>query len=1126
MEEEDFGATLGWRDIEVEEPQPPKPVDPNNLNDLLGWEVPKETISANDLTKPEHMAVIRDYMYERFGVDEYRDVSDDELANDYLNNMRGYSAGNLVRAGNELAWLNNISDDEGKMATAGAAYKLFEDMENLYTGDTTLGERIGGTGDYLRTSIFDLSNLVSFGVGKVAVGAGSKAATKLAQKAAMSAFTKKMAKGATAAVAKKTADKIFAKTIQKAATTTVKRSAVKEVAAAAVTDSALAIGTDYAFQEGMIRTGNQEEFSKVQSGLSALGGLIGGAIQLGSIAVRGTSGLAMPKEVFTPANNFGVIDPLKSTLKKVVERGNWKDRVAKGKELKDLDTDFFIKLLLGEDGDDGFEGLAHILSKEGYIWKPEMQDDRLSYWMADILAKVPEKQGKEFIKEIETGLGITVKDLKNGVKVGGMEAFANIFAKKISQQGQVLNSLSQVAKILGKPVEALTNADVAMTNLGHSLARGLGNVTPTGVEKFAKELSKRGATVQNNIIKLMVSSPATTAPNIIGYTANALVNVTSDLGLALIHSPKAALELLLLGSGDSTSAVKAITGALWQRAKNTIDPDTTYDAFMSYANLRPAQMSQITSVINGGVENVGKTIKDMGFNPDELIIGGARVGAISQDVVDFFGKWSGMDAQDVYTKSQEFVYQLDKSLRLNFNQGWSQFMADPNVAKNMASLAYKQAESKAVYETLRSISSKSFKGSGVIGELAGLLEDVRKIPAIGLTLPFGKFFNNTIAIMSDSAGLSLIGKAIGLNKERSGLELFARAAVGWGVVASMVPREMEYQKANLKWDERLDPQTGAVISDEYNFPISAHKAMARLIAIHRMEGEEASATLAEQIGANLMGQLTRQLQETGDGFYELLKNTLTNPADFLPNTAEAMGKIVSKIGSAATRPLDVVNSSVGVLRGADFSVMDRRQGNKIINDSIRYMDQIIALATGDIQEERHMAATGTQEALPSKFVGVRENIAQTNVEKMMNRIGAPSWKLSSYTGAPEADNAYNRLFFKNADRMARLLINQPKWNNGAWNTETRKSKVDALLKEAKDMTVGVMKLKTSGTKEDSFGRMVEIGEANSKTAIAKALKEMEIELGEDMPEFDDLNSFQLDMLESYLDFHSKVLELR
>ena len=70
--------------------------------------------SANDLVEDKFYKPIENYMHLRFGVDKYRDYSREELINKFLNNMRGFSGGNSVRAINEISFLNSYDPEDDR----------------------------------------------------------------------------------------------------------------------------------------------------------------------------------------------------------------------------------------------------------------------------------------------------------------------------------------------------------------------------------------------------------------------------------------------------------------------------------------------------------------------------------------------------------------------------------------------------------------------------------------------------------------------------------------------------------------------------------------------------------------------------------------------------------------------------------------------------------------------------------------------------------------------------------------------------------------------------------------------------------------------------------------------------
>ena len=91
-------------------------------------EIVPGSYSQNDLTDDRYFGSIERYMEKRFGIDEFRNYSKEEVVNKFLNNMRGFSGGNSTRAINEVAFLNSLGEDEEQLAAVGEAYALFENM--------------------------------------------------------------------------------------------------------------------------------------------------------------------------------------------------------------------------------------------------------------------------------------------------------------------------------------------------------------------------------------------------------------------------------------------------------------------------------------------------------------------------------------------------------------------------------------------------------------------------------------------------------------------------------------------------------------------------------------------------------------------------------------------------------------------------------------------------------------------------------------------------------------------------------------------------------------------------------------------------------------------------------------
>lgn len=92
------------------------------------------TYTQDDMVEDDNMySIIENFMYDRYGKDEFMNNSREQIVDKFLNNRRGVSAGNTVRGLYEWDYINDIKGDEDKMARAAAAYHLYENMANLFS---------------------------------------------------------------------------------------------------------------------------------------------------------------------------------------------------------------------------------------------------------------------------------------------------------------------------------------------------------------------------------------------------------------------------------------------------------------------------------------------------------------------------------------------------------------------------------------------------------------------------------------------------------------------------------------------------------------------------------------------------------------------------------------------------------------------------------------------------------------------------------------------------------------------------------------------------------------------------------------------------------------------------------
>lgn len=1119
------------------------PTEVSAPKDLSG-----EVYSESNLVEDRFFYPIQDYMVERYGT-HMKDETRDEVVSQYVNNMRGFNGGNSWRSLAEISYLNGISDKPESVMKAGQAYEIFDNMQGL-GGETSWGEKGAILWDYTRSTVLDPVNLLSLGVGKVATGTGFKAGSQVALFAAKQTYKKELALRAVAGVvdeagkkaAQEAAEKIFTSTgleatakvneqiakrqaIEAAATTTFQRmtskTALKEAAITGTFEGAISAGTDYLYQDAMLRTKVQDEYNAYQTGLAGVVGLVAGGLSAMASNVRtGASGLIAPTPFKTSTKGATVISTVVNQTASITPAptgaisppaGNWLKDIAKGTELRDQDTEFFVKMLLG-DKDKGLKGLATVLAEDGYGWIPRNPDDKISNWVGDIIKESDPQDAKKFIDDFTAATGITMDE----GKALTIESFGNTFKKKISDSGTVLNAMKQVQDILGRKAKDMTVEDYAAFVLAGVVPKSNGTIEKAG-EAIGKALStainRDVPDFQNNIVRLMVSNLSTTALNVAGYTTMTALNSATDVVRATLLGGLAGVKLVTNPAEAKKLGISAysIIQNQMTKAKNILDPNTTYDTFLQYSQVRPDIMRQLTSIDSVGPKglDLDKPIWSMKIDK----------------AVDTIQKFAFVQAQDGYTKSFEFTSQLDKFLRRpeeegGFGMSWNEFFSKKDHPAKMMTEKFAALEAMAVDETLKTTFGKSYKGTGALGEIATVIEDARKIPGIGLLVPFGRFFNNTVATAYDLTAVGpLMSKYLGSQKTKLESELWAKGLVSWTLIGALAVREKDFMDKGLAWNEEIDPITGAVLDQRYSFPYGALKAIAR-VAAHKYYNEETPAQLAKQVYEQFVGQLTRQLGDTGTGFANiataLLSDEGTSLSQILSDTA---GTIVSQAASGITRPLEPLNTLAGLTRDEQFYTPDRKQGTKWANDSFRYFDQMIAIFSGEsIAPPKYSAAEGKPRVQTSRLVSTNRETYLSNTERVMNMISKPTWDEDIKSLSPLANNRYGQLFNQIVDIGAGKLLQDPKWKDG--DLESRQILFKKLAESAMKSTKAYMSRLAANSGDRVLLKMIDL----SSAGMLKIQRTM-ADLAKKDPGFDkdfsELSEDQLDVLEGALKYREE-----
>ena len=1093
-------------------------------------------LSPSDLVEDEDsLRKIKTYMLKRFGVGVNDKYNDKQIVDMFVNKMRRYRAGQSVVTLGETAWLARASEDDRHAAAN--AYSAFDRLGNVFGDQNTLWEKIDGVGDYLRAAIIDPVNLVSFGAGRFIAGAGIKKAASMAQALALKEVEKQQVKhGREKAL--EMGQEVAKKYMDNAASLAPK----KEIGTAAATDAAFSVGVDVAYQNGMINSMQQEEYSGLQTGLSALGALVGGGLSAATIAARkATKDSAITpatdvKEKFNAAKKAAMTRVgtglkksaailVNDTLKVKAGKGHG---TAKRVGLKGgvLERNFFTRFLFGNDDIKKgpiMAGFVENLHKHGVEYAgPRFDGDGFTNWLTDVIkgsgdikafGQVYKTYEDAFnflgkadrdvlIPDYNKALKKHAKDL--GIKPEQMleeeklEFFANRIAFLASDGAKFLQGLGTAAKRMrAKGGNLEVYADEIVEDLADPAADAFNKITNTV------------GYVQNLIIRNIVTHPGTTALNVTGWGAYSLLQSTTDVIKAVLYTPTLAIPALnKLDRDKKSSYLRGLVTNQVGKLRNLIDPATSIEALESYMSVRQKEMKSLMRYMAGGVEQVEAFKKQFGFDPRDNMIG-----LSAEKYTNFMQTVFAVKGQDVLTKSVEFFYNLDKGIRKKYGMSYNDFLKDEkNLFKNMRSDDYLKLEAEAVDNTLKSVFSKKYgqEGFGKINftkpveGFATIIEEFRKIPVVGLAMPFGQFFNNTVAFMYDfsplGGGVNFLKffnpKGTADTREKA-LEGMIKAGIGFSIVRGYAQKELQYMDEGLAWHEEREGllfgvkgQTGAVRSRQYDYPYSAFKMAGRVAAHWAKDGKIPDELIGKDgiiYDQFLTGQMSRQLGTYETGIWNLLKATADGDWSMSQEQAlKVVGNVTSQAVSGLTRPLEPLNIAVAMARPDKYEAVNRREGNKVFNESIRYVEDIAKGLGLELSPKKYKASTDEDARVQvGKLVGYREVPKHSYIERMFNSIGRPNWRTGFYSSSPEADNRLNQVIFKYLEDEAVRVFKTGQFEKQSLNMRVKM--VGEIVKRATELSK--RQLKISPLLQDRrMEMMFKISKNRSKWDVSKYLK--------------------------------------
>ena len=1116
--------------------------------------VDAEPYAPSALLETPKLVTVDKFLGTYYGVDEIDGYTPQERVDKFVNTWRYLMAGNSVKA---LGFVEHVlsTDDIGRGAVV-EGYDLFQGLGGKYS----LSENFDRIRDYAAGAILDPVNIVAPLVGKAVAQTGSTATMRFAIEMARKEAARLATAGASKAVQVAAANQVKGRALRSATARVGKAQAYKEVMGAAAFDTAVAAGTDIAFQHGLIQAGAEEEQNRVQTGLAALGGIVGGGLAAGVVALKGTSGLGMANidvkdvSVTNAADLRGVLSELADSMDAIPENKFvevFGEKVKRGIELDEVDTTFWGKLLTGDD-EVGFTGLGQIMYDKGFRYLGKRDDnDNFTNWLADAFKNSPDEDALKFVKTFQDKTGVTFK----GMGQPTAEELADNMSRKMSDSGFSLNAMSRTAKMLkfknAKDVTAEDYyaylfgdvvGDTLLRSVGDSVKHskhGVGVVKgmkdgkvkvtfkggdktvfvddlrdpPGKVEVASGKIGEFVGWAQDAYIRLLVTHPGTSALNIAGWGTKTVGQSASDLlrSTAIYGGP--ALYNSVLGRGDKAGANwRLMTGAYkanLQKVRNLLDMETTAQAFNSLVESNPKAFKDIMGVLPGGVTR--PMARDLGMEDvDQPFY--QRLGEKSINNLQVIGL---VKAQDVVTKSQEVMYNLDLALREVFDgMGYKELISNPDAKALMSTRKFTAAQNKAIDRSMDNVLSKSYsKHDNVnIARVAGFIEDFRSIPVVGATIPFGRFFNNVIATMSEYSGANIILKAGGVAaKNRDWGETIAKPLVAWTAVAATIGKEQELLERGIAWDVSIDESTGQRYSERYDSPAIGVKAAARYFA-YRRSGQDIPKEFLVDTADAILGQLTRQLSASGDAFLEGVLGLLQGENEqALGSLMDSLTSVGGTLGSGVTRFAEPINTLVSLGdTPQEYMAIDVKTGNPGFAKAFRYIDQLVGEGvTGDT-----LAAQSPTEAYvgrqPAKMIGQRAMGPTTAASRVFAMSGRPGWDAALFADDKVAQNIVTREFQPVFEVYAQSLLDNPVFIDG--NTELKNSMLSEAMKSARATTHRTLEASTNPDNP----RLSALFKLTQQTSVANLEQHMQ-ELGFEGEGLHNLTTTQLETLKFFVD---------
>ena len=1013
-----------------------------------------------------------------------------------------------------------------------------------------------------------------------------KAASNAAMKAARSGATKEIAQKAAKEAGEAMSQKMIANSAKKEAIAKQSEQAAKEAYRIAVSKAAskgadafikgefkkrgkraVAYTTAYdalfagvqadAIQNVYLDVGAQDKYNPLDTAFSTLLGGVGGGLHYAFGKFEGKSGLAASMQELNAATRakeqpLRVINNLQDKLKKLKDaKAPEKDIEAVKVRIRELKKKAIGPKILS----DSAQKQAEKVMKENLdSWASKVErgtyklgNDAMPEGMLhEILFGADGKSGLQKVY-IDNGIKLkrntTVSDMAtniikhmdddylqdlsevmydvSSIHLGDLDGLAvdigDVMAREISRAGGTLSVMSQFRRAIDGGV--VSGNEILTDSLNNKAVRD----TLESEFKLAKK-AKPFTYGQSVWKRLLVSSPATTAANVMGFGQFYIGQTVSDIlsggmlavSATLLHGGKRTKEgRELIRQADVYKQIQA------QKMLNLLDPFTTHDAYMEFLNKHKDVKGLLHETIGAAVE---RSSKRYGIGEDNTIIYG-KYG------VENFAKAAmnitGVRVQDSFTKSTMFMTEMDKYLRLKYE---GRTLIDV-LKKGDLEIIDDDVIGGALDTTMRSVFSKDYTTDDqALAGVAKIVEQFSNAPGLGTILPFGRFFNNVVATAYQWSPLSFLPAASRIAKGEGikAQEALSRSMVGTAALGMAMLHSEKQEQKGLAYNE-VEVGGGTVVDVRNIFPYSLFLAVGRAANLAR-KGERVGKENIEDVTQQLaVGQLARDAQFGNDLYnvFDVIFNSDRGTEANVSAMMEAIYKSSGGIVAGFARPLDAANRAVGFMFETD-TIKDPRQargGAVFTQQATKYFDNILEAfidETDNITGEKLRVATRAgdlYDANPlARIFGLTVKRGKTAAEQAYSMSEMKTWTADSRTKMTQYDRVFNSAIAPMLEVKMQKLVESNRFKNA--DVGQRRGMIKDVMKKVRNTTREYLDA-TSGTNFLQRQRY-KASTKGTKDQQFKAIKYMKDKFGV-TAKLENFSYKELQIYNSYID-HLKYLD--